>query len=65
MTILSGYSNGYLQYLPRLDDYAVGGYEVEMTPFLPGAAEHLERAVLEALSEVTGGVGAGEASDAA
>jgi hypothetical protein len=64
VTILSGYSNGYLQYLPRRDDYEVGGYEVEMTPFLPGAAERLERAVVEVLSEVAGGVRAQEVSHA-
>jgi hypothetical protein len=64
VTILSGYSNGYLQYLPRLEDHEVGGYEVEMSPFLAGAAEELERAVAGLLSELAAS-GAGEASDAA
>lgn len=64
VTILSGYSNGYLQYLPRLEDHELGGYEVEMTPFLPGAAERLEGALATLLSDL-GAVAAPEASDAA
>lgn len=51
-TVLSGYSNDYLQYLPRREDFEMGGYETEMSPFLPGEAERLESATIEACREI-------------
>ncbi len=50
VTLFSGYTNGYKQYLPRVGDHRVGGYEVEMTPFAPGAAELLEKATIAMVS---------------
>ncbi|HUQ92356.1 MAG TPA: neutral/alkaline non-lysosomal ceramidase N-terminal domain-containing protein [Bryobacteraceae bacterium] len=38
-TLFSGYSNGGFSYLPARDAYPAGGYEVETSPFAPGAAE--------------------------
>lgn len=38
-TLFSGYSNGAFSYLPVRSAYAVGGYEVETSPFSPDAAE--------------------------
>jgi hypothetical protein len=38
MTMVSGYTNGYRNYLPTLAEYARGGYEVDITPFTPDAA---------------------------
>jgi len=39
-TLVSGYSNAGIAYLSTADAYEEGGYEVEVTPFAPGAAEH-------------------------
>lgn len=40
VTLFSGYSNGHLGYLPIAEAYPHGGYEVETSPFAPGAAEY-------------------------
>ncbi len=37
-TLFSGYSNGGFSYLPVREAYPLGGYEVETSPFAPGAA---------------------------
>jgi hypothetical protein len=37
-TMVSGYSNGMLGYLPVAEAYPEGGYEVWVTPFAPEAA---------------------------
>ncbi|MEZ4329131.1 MAG: hypothetical protein R3B40_28145 [Polyangiales bacterium] len=33
-TLVVGYANGMLGYIPPAEDHALGGYEVEMSPFL-------------------------------
>jgi hypothetical protein len=38
MTLVSGYTNGYRNYLPTEAEFAKGGYEVDIAPFLPEAA---------------------------
>jgi hypothetical protein len=35
--------------------YPIGGYEVEVTPYAPGAAEMLIEGCLDALNEIYGG----------
>lgn len=51
-TLFSGYSNGGFSYLPVRSAYAVGGYEVETSPFAAGAAEVLVEAAVEMLGEL-------------
>lgn len=55
-TLFSGYSNGWHGYLPNRSDYPLGGYEVEMTPFAPEAAEMLVHSVTEVLYQMEKGV---------
>ena len=38
MTLVSGYTNGYRNYLPTEAEFAKGGYEVDIAPFQPEAA---------------------------
>ena len=38
-TLFSGYSNVGGSYIPMADAYAVGGYEVDITPYTPAAAQ--------------------------
>jgi hypothetical protein len=40
-TLFSGYSNVGWAYIPTADAYPLGGYEVEITPFAPSAAEQI------------------------
>lgn len=58
-TVVSGYANVGWGYLPTPDAYPLGGYEVEVSPFAPEAAEAAVAAGLELLHElaadVTGG----------
>lgn len=51
-TFFTGYTNGFMGYLPNASDYALGGYEVERYPFAPEAAQVLECAVLRALTDL-------------
>jgi hypothetical protein len=48
-TLVSGYTNGRMAYLPTADEWSKGGYEVENSPFGQNAAETLEREILETL----------------
>lgn len=50
-TLFSGYSNEGLAYIPTRDAYPDGGYEVEITPFAPGAAERIVAQTVDELSE--------------
>ena len=51
-TLFSGYSNGGFSYLPVREAYAEGGYEVETSPFAPGAAEIVVEESLKMLAEL-------------
>ena len=57
-TIFSGYSNVGWAYLPTAEAYALGGYEVEITPFSPAAAGQVVEASLALLRELAGFAGA-------
>lgn len=49
-TLFSGYSNGYLGYMPMADNFEEGGYEVTTTPMAAGAAEETIAACNDAIS---------------
>ena len=49
-TLFSGYSNGYMGYMPVADAYELGGYEVNTTPYGAGAAEDTIEACLDAVN---------------
>jgi len=51
-TLFSGYSNGGFGYMPVRRAYPEGGYEVETTPFAPGAAELVVQESLLMLHEL-------------
>ncbi len=51
-TLFSGYSNGGFSYLPVREAYPEGGYEVETSPFAPGAAEIVVEEALKMLQEL-------------
>lgn len=51
-TLVSGYSNGGFGYIPDRQAYAVGGYEVEATPFSPDAADTVVDEALKSLHEI-------------
>ncbi len=51
-TLFSGYSNGGFSYLPVREAYAAGGYEVETSPFAPGAAEVVVEESLRMLEDL-------------
>ena len=52
VTLFSGYSNEGWAYVPTAADYPLGGYEVEITPFAPGADQALVEGTLETLQEL-------------
>jgi hypothetical protein len=49
-TFFGGYTNGCLAYIPTADAYPMGGYEVDTTPFGPGAADAVVKGTLAALA---------------
>lgn len=51
-TFVSGYSNFGGGYIPMAAAYELGGYEVEVTPYAPGAAEILVEGCLGALNDI-------------
>lgn len=51
-TLFSGYSNVGQAYIPTEDAYPAGGYEIEVTPFVPGTAERVVDETLDHLSVV-------------
>ena len=55
MTMMCGYTNGRMAYLPTAEEWAKGGYEVENSPFGQGAAEVLTAEILKTLESLAGG----------
>lgn len=55
-TLFSGYSNVGWAYMPTADAYPLGGYEVEVSPFAPDAANQTIRASLEMLHKLRNGL---------
>lgn len=51
-TLFSGYSNVGWAYMPTADAYPLGGYEVEVTPFAPEAADAFVAASVELLDDL-------------
>lgn len=49
VTFMCGYTNGRMAYMPTADEWAKGGYEVDNSPFGPGAAECLQKEILSEL----------------
>ncbi|EEK80405.1 Alkaline ceramidase domain protein [Bacillus cereus R309803] len=41
LAFLSGYTNGYIGYLPTKEEFAYGGYEVELSPVVYGPVTNL------------------------
>lgn len=54
-TLFSGYSNVGWAYIPTEDAYPLGGYEVEITPFSPRAADQLIDECVGLLQQLAGG----------
>jgi len=53
-TWFGGYTGGWAGYIPIADAYPDGGYEVDITPFAPSAANILVESTLAALNELAG-----------
>jgi hypothetical protein len=53
-TLVSGYSGVGWAYLPTADAYPLGGYEIEVTPFAPDAANIAIEQALDLLNELKG-----------
>ncbi|MED1267725.1 alkaline ceramidase, partial [Bacillus mycoides] len=41
LAFFGGYTNGYIGYLPTKEEYAYGGYEVELNPVVYGPVTNL------------------------
>ena len=54
-TIMGGYTNGRMAYMPTPIEWHKGGYEVENSPFGQSAAEVLTENVLRTLDTMRGG----------
>lgn len=52
ITFMSGYTNGRMAYMATADEWPKGGYEVENSPFGRGAAEVLEKEILQTLAQL-------------
>jgi neutral ceramidase len=53
-TFVSGYTNGYRNYLPTVDQWPRGGYEVDIAAFQPEAATLFVEAGIGLLEELAG-----------
>jgi hypothetical protein len=51
---VSGYTNGYRNYLPTIEEWPRGGYEVDICSFRPEAATLLVEAAASVLAELAG-----------
>jgi len=52
VTLMSGYTNGRLAYMPTAEEWTRGGYEVENSPFGKDAAEVLIAEIVKMLREM-------------
>src|SRR5215217_1395925 len=59
-TWFGGYIGGWVGYIPTLDAYPQGGYEVDTSPFAPEAAGRLVAETIAALEDLRGNAAAGE-----
>jgi hypothetical protein len=55
MTFVSGYTNGYRNYLPTEAEFARGGYEVEIAAFAPEAAGIFVETAVRVLLDLANG----------
>lgn len=51
-TIVSGYSGPNSGYLPTVDSFKYGGYEIEVTPFIAESAEFAQQAAIDLLHDM-------------
>ena len=56
-TWFGGYTGGWAGYVPTADAYPLGGYEVDTSPFAPGAADRLVTGTLAALGHLRDDIG--------
>ena len=49
-TLFSGYTNGYMGYMPMAENFEEGGYEVTTTPMAAGAAEETINVCTDAIN---------------
>jgi hypothetical protein len=54
MTLVSGYTNGYRNYLPTMSEWERGGYEVDICAFPPEAADLFVDGAREVLQAMAG-----------
>lgn len=54
-TMMCGYTNGRMAYLPTAEEWTKGGYEVENSPFGQGAAQALTHEILSTLETLRTG----------
>ncbi len=52
LTMMCGYTNGRMAYMPTAGEWTKGGYEVENSPFGQGAADVLAKEILETLESL-------------
>jgi len=52
VTIMAGYTNGRMAYMPTAEEWPKGGYEVENSPFGQGAAKTLIGEILKTLASL-------------
>jgi neutral ceramidase len=54
MTFVSGYTNGYRNYLPTADEWRRGGYEIDISAFAPEAGDRFVEASVALLDALAG-----------
>ena len=51
-TMTLGYTNGYRSYMPTLEAFEYGSYEVDITRFVPGTGEKMADEQIDMLREL-------------
>lgn len=54
LTFVSGYTNGYRNYLPTAEEWRRGGYEIDISAFAPDAGDRFVTASVELLQALAG-----------